>query len=50
MPYEVKGKEVLHKIDGHWAVKQVAKSHENAVKAVRLLEGIEHGTIVPRRR
>ena len=43
MPYKIKGKQLLHFKQGHWSVKQTATSHDNAVKAMRLLEGIEHG-------
>ncbi|MDD5065236.1 MAG: hypothetical protein PHQ35_10830 [Phycisphaerae bacterium] len=35
----------MHKIDGKWSVKQTCSSHENAVKALGLLEGLESGSI-----
>jgi hypothetical protein len=47
MPYKVVGKKVMHYKNGKWSVKQNCSSHENAVKAVRLLRGVEHG-MVPR--
>jgi len=43
MPYKIIGNKVMHKKGGKWTVKQTCKSHANAVKAVRLLQGIEHG-------
>lgn len=45
MPYKVEGNNLMHFKNGKWSVKQRATSHENAVKAMRLLEGLEHGTI-----
>jgi len=43
VPYKREGKKVLHKKGGVWKVKQVARSVENAEKAIRLLRGLEHG-------
>ena len=43
MPYKVIGKKVLHKKGGKWSVKQTAKSHDKALGAMHLLQGIEHG-------
>jgi len=44
MPYKiVNGNEVWHKKDGKWSLKQKCSNHENAVKAMRLLYGIEGG-------
>lgn len=43
MPYRIEGTKVLHFKDGEWSVKQTCTSHENAVEAMRLLEGVEHG-------
>ena len=43
MPYKVLGKNVLHKKGNKWSIKQTAKSHDNAIKAMHLLQGIEHG-------
>lgn len=37
MPYKVEKNKVMHKKGGKWSVKQVCTSHENAVKAVKLL-------------
>jgi len=45
MPYKVVGNKVYHKKGGRWKVKQTCESHKNAVKALRLLQGLEHGTI-----
>jgi len=45
MPYRVVGNKVLHFKDGKWSVKQTCDSHENAVKALGLLQGLKHGTI-----
>jgi hypothetical protein len=49
MPYKIVGNKVMHKKGDKWTVKQTCKSHENAVKAVRLLQGVEHG-MKPRKR
>jgi len=46
MPYKVSGKSVLHKKDG-WSVKQTCRSEAAAKRAMRLLEGLEHGSIKP---
>ena len=43
MPYKVMGKAVYHQKGGKWVKKQQCSSHENALKAVRLLQGVEHG-------
>jgi len=43
MPYKVRGSDLLHKKGGKWSVKQHCKSHENAVKAMQLLQMKEHG-------
>jgi len=43
MPYQVRGKAVYHKKGGRWVKKQQCTSHENAVKAMNLLQGVEHG-------
>ena len=44
MPYKVRGKQVLHKTDG-FTVKQTCRSEAAAKRAMRLLEGLEHGSI-----
>jgi len=44
MPYRVSGNKVLHKKAGKWSVKQTCSSHENAVKAVRLLHSKGYGS------
>jgi len=43
MPYRIVGKDVQHKKHGKWVVKQHCRSHENALKAKRLLESLEKG-------
>jgi hypothetical protein len=43
VPYKIVGNKVMHKKGSHWTVKQTCSSHANAVKAVRLLHGVEHG-------
>jgi hypothetical protein len=43
MPYKVKGKQVLHFKHGKWSIKQTAHSHDNAIKTMHLLYGIESG-------
>ena len=43
MPYRVEGKNLYHKVQGHWQLKQHCRSNENALKAKRLLNAKEHG-------
>jgi len=43
MPYMIKGSDVYHKKQGVWKIKQRCSSHANAVKAVRLMQMVEHG-------
>lgn len=43
MPYKIIGNAVYHFKNGKWSVKQRASSHANAVAAMKLLQGIEHG-------
>jgi hypothetical protein len=43
MPYKIEGSDVMHFKGGKWSVKQHCSSHENAVKALRLLQMVEHG-------
>lgn len=45
MPYRVKGSAVYHKKGNRWVKKQQCSSHENAIKAMRLLYGIEGGLV-----
>ncbi len=49
MPYKLStdGKSILHQIGGKWKIKQKCSSHANAVSAMRLLQGIEHGDWKP---
>ena len=47
MPYKIRGKVIYHKKGGKWTVKQRCKSVANAKKALRLLEGLESGSIKP---
>lgn len=42
MPYRVDGNNVMHFKGGKWSVKQKCSSHANAVKAIRLLNAVEH--------
>lgn len=49
MPYKVKGAAVYHKKAGMWVKKQQCASHSNAVKAMRLLEAVEHNPDFKRR-
>jgi len=41
------GNKVYHQKGGRWSVKQECGSHEAAIKALHLLQGIEHGSITP---
>jgi hypothetical protein len=50
MPYKVIGKNLWHKIKGRWTIKQHCRSHENALKAKRLLLAIEHNKNFKERR
>ncbi len=43
MPYRVRGRAVQHLKNGRWLTKQKCSSHENAEKAMHLLEGVKHG-------
>ncbi len=45
MPYKISGNKVMHQKGGKWSVKQTCSSHENAIKALSLLQGLEHGSI-----
>ena len=47
MPYKVENSNVLHEKDGKWVVKQHCKSHKAALRAMRLLYGIESGKWKP---
>jgi hypothetical protein len=48
MPYKRVGNVIYHKKDGDWSVKQTATSEANAIRALKLLEGIESGSITPK--
>jgi len=50
MPYRREGKVIYTKSSGAWKVKQRCTSVANAKRALRLLQGIEHGTLKPRRK
>jgi len=41
MPYKRVGNKIYHKKGGKWSVKQVCRSVAAAIKALRLLQGIE---------
>jgi len=47
MPYKRIGNKIYHKKGGKWKVKQTCKNEERAKGAMRLLEGLEHGSIKP---
>lgn len=50
MPLKRKGRIIYHKVGGKWKIKQRCKSIKNAKSAMRLLQGIFHGTITIRQR
>jgi hypothetical protein len=43
MPYKRSGSNVMHYKGGKWSVKQHCSSPAAATKAIRLLQGVEHG-------
>lgn len=45
MPYKLIGRTIYTKSSGKWKKKQTCTTLENAKKAMRLLEAIEHGTL-----
>jgi len=45
MPYKVIGKKVYHQKGGMWKVKQTCGSNDAAKRAMKLLYGIETGSI-----
>ncbi len=45
MPYRISGKNILHKKGGKWSIKQRCSSIANARKALKLLQGLESGSI-----
>ena len=47
MPYKRIGRTIYTKATGRWKKKQTAKNIPNAKKALKLLEGLEHGSIQP---
>ena len=47
MPYKREGKVIYSKSGGQWHKKQECKSVENAKDAMKLLQGLEHGSIKP---
>jgi len=47
MPYRRIGNMIYTKSSGHWRLKQACRDVENAKKAMRLLQGLEHGSINP---
>ena len=50
MPYKIKGKQVLHFKAGKWSVKQTATTHAKAIATIKLLQGIEHGMKLRKRK
>jgi len=49
VPYKRIGRIIYTKSSGKWKKKQVCRSVENAEGALRLLRGIEHGTVKKRK-
>jgi len=49
MPLKRVGKTIYHKVGGKWKKKQTCNSIEAAKRALRLLQGIEHGWTPTRR-
>lgn len=47
MPYKLVGKTIFTKKSGKWKVKQVGKSVASAKRALKLLRGLESGSIKP---
>ena len=47
MPYKRSGKTIYSKASGTWKKKQTCSSAESAKRAIKLLRGLEHGTIKP---
>ena len=45
MPYRCVGKDLYHRVDGHWKLKQHTKTKSNCEVALRLLEGLKSGSI-----
>lgn len=45
MPYRRRGKVVEHYKNSRWSKKQSCRSVDAAKKAIKLLRGLEHGTI-----
>lgn len=48
MPYRLIGKTIYTKATGKWKKKQTCHSVPATKRALKLLRGIEHGTITPR--
>lgn len=47
MPYKIIGKTIYTKRSGKWRKKQTARTVANAKRALKLLRGLEAGTIKP---
>ena len=47
MPYKLIGKTIYTKSTGKWKKKQTGKSVASAKRALKLLRGLENGTITP---
>ena len=45
MPYKRIGKKIYTKATGRWRLKQTCHSVAKATRALKLLRGLEHGTI-----
>lgn len=45
MPYKIIGRTIFTKSSGAWKKKQVCKSPAAATRAIKLLRGLEYGTL-----
>ena len=45
MPYKREGNKIYTKASGNWKLKQTCANVKNAIKAMGLLQGLEHGSI-----
>ena len=50
MPYKKVGKTIYTKATGKWRKKQTCRSVSAAERAIKLLRGLEAGTIIPRKK
>jgi len=45
MPYKRVGRKVMHQKGGKWSVKQVCKTPAAATRVIKLLRGLESGSL-----